>query len=113
MSLEDIESLSKYQAELLYYGYLNGVYGNLGQQRAEYYNYCKLHSIEQILIATNSKRKKRPDKPEAFDSFAGPLWSFLNSKPEETEEDMLNKKSRDAGIALLAYVESLEDTEHA
>ena len=113
MRPEDAENLSKHQAELLYEGYLSGVYGNLGLQRSAYYNYCKLHSIEQILIATNSKRKKRPDKPETFDNFAGPLWSFLNSQPKETEEEMMNKKSRDAGRSLLAYVESLEDTEHA
>ena len=113
MSLEDIENLSQYQAELLYQGYLSGVYGNLGLQRSAYYNYCKLHSIEQIQIATNSKSKKRPDKPDGFDTFAGPLWSFLNSKPKEMEEAMMNKKSRDAGLALLAHVEALEGNKDA
>ena len=109
MRPKDAEELSKHQAEILYEGYLNGVYGNLGLQRSAYYNYCKLHSIEQVLIATNSKRRKKPDQPEAFDSFAAPLWSFLNSKPKETEEDMINKKSRDAGRAFLAHVEALEE----
>ena len=108
MRPKDAKNLSKYEAELLYEGYLSGVYGNLGLQRSAYYNYCKLHSIEQILIATNSKRRKKPDKPEAFDSFAAPLWSFLDSKPKEMEEEMINKKSRDAGLALLAHVEALE-----
>lgn len=109
MSLDDIENLSIPQAQILYEAYLSGVYGNLGLQRAQYYNYCKLHSIEQILIATNSKGKRRPDKPEAFDNFVGPLWSFLNSKPEEMEEETMNKKSRDAGLALLAHVKALEE----
>lgn len=71
-----INSLSAKEAEILWFSWTQGAWGNFGMAQQNYITYCSIHNLQEVLIATNSKKGYRTKPPMKFEDYAPHLFNF-------------------------------------